>query len=60
MTIADDLSRLAQIINGASSRVEGYYTVISLEESIVIVNSSEIIRLLQSIGYKKGNNLHRK
>ncbi|EES2261049.1 hypothetical protein FW325_003065, partial [Escherichia coli] len=53
MTIADDLSRLAQIINGASSRVEGYYTVISLEESIVIVNSSEIIRLLQSIGYKK-------
>ncbi|EAN0385641.1 hypothetical protein D6G71_23360, partial [Salmonella enterica] len=56
MTIADDLSRLAQIINGASSRVEASYTVISLEESIVIVNSSEIIRLLQSIGYKKATN----
>lgn len=53
MTIAEDLSRLAQILNGASSRIEGSYTVISLEESTVSVNSPEIIRLLQSIGYKK-------
>lgn len=53
MTIADYLSRLAQIINGASSRTEGSYTVISIEESTVIANSSEIINLLQAIGYKK-------
>ncbi|WP_448885130.1 hypothetical protein [Citrobacter telavivensis] len=53
MTIADDLSRLAQVINGASSRVDGSYTVINLEESTVIENSPEIIRLLQAIGYKK-------
>ena len=55
MTIADDLSRLAQIFNGASSRVEGSYTVISLEESTVNVNGPELIRLLQSIGYKKAS-----
>ncbi|MEF3102057.1 hypothetical protein EC841_10165 [Raoultella ornithinolytica] len=53
MTIADDLSRLAQVLNGASSRVEASYTVICLEESIITVNSPEIIRLLQSLGYKK-------
>ncbi|WP_324279644.1 hypothetical protein SOP92_13385 [Enterobacter ludwigii] len=51
MTIADDLSRLAQILTGASSRVEASYTVISLEENIVITNGAEIIRLLQAIGY---------
>ncbi|ENQ6443813.1 hypothetical protein ACEPNH_004240 [Citrobacter freundii] len=53
MTIADDLSRLAQVINGASSKVDGSYTVINLDESTVIENSPEIIRLLQAIGYKK-------
>lgn len=56
MTIADDLSRLAQIFNGASSRVDASYTVISLEESIIAESGPEIIRLLQSLGYKKATN----
>lgn len=56
MTIADDLSRLAQILTGASSRVEASYTVISLEENIVIANGAEIIRLLQAIGYNNATN----
>lgn len=56
MTIADDLSRLAQIINGATSRIEGSYTVISIGENTVSVDSPEIIRLLQSIGYKNTTN----
>lgn len=56
MTIADDLSRLAQILTGASSRVEASYTVISLEENIVTANGAEIIRLLQAIGYKNATN----
>lgn len=56
MTIADDLSRLAQILTGASSRVEASYTVISLEENIVFVNGAEIIRLLQAIGYNNATN----